>query len=218
MVGARRGARVRRRRGICELDPAGTLHNTAVVIDERGLRAVHRKSHLWDREQEIFTRGDRRAPVVGTRAGRIGVAICYDSFFPEVMRGLALAGAEVIAVPMNSPLSGPPHRPHQIEVTLAAAAATVNRTFVVQADRSGSERGLEWAQASVIVDPDGHLLAGPIAGSGVISAPLALECARDKALGPRNDAFGDLRPELYRRPPARVRLPSLPPPTKETVP
>lgn len=190
--------------GICERSEHGTLHNTAVVIDESGLRAAYRKTHLWDREPEIFTAGELPAPVVDTAIGRIGVAICYDSFFPETMRSLAIAGADVIAVPMNSPLTGPPHAPHQIEITLACAAAAVNRVFVVQADRAGAERGVEWAQASAIVDPDGRLLAGPAGGVTTLLARLDVARARDKALGPRNDALADLRPELYRVQPASI--------------
>jgi len=208
--------------GICELGERGALHNTALVIDASGLRAAYRKAHLWDREGEIFEAGELPAPVVDTAHGRLGLAICYDSFFPEAMRSLALAGADVIAVPMNSPLAGPRHEPHQIEVTLAAAAAAVNRVFVVQADRCGAERGIEWAQASVIVDPDGRLLAPPVDGVATLVAELALERARDKALGPRNDVLADRRPELYRRElhrrePAAAIAPADHRTTKETV-
>ena len=204
--------------GICELGESGALHNTALVIDSSGLRAAYRKTHLWDREGEVFEAGELPSPVLDTEHGRLGVAICYDSFFPEVMRSIALAGAEVIAVPMNSPRSGPPHEPQPIEVTLAAAAAAANRVFVVQADRYGAERGLEWAQASVIVDPDGRLLAPPVDGVATLVADLELARARNKALGPRNDVFADRRPELYRREPAAAIAPANHRTTKETVP
>ena len=136
--------------------------------------------------------------MIDTAIGRIGIAVCYDAFFPEVMRSLALAGAELIAVPMNSPVEHPVLEPLGAEVLLAAAAAHVNRVYVAQADRCGDERGIEWAQASVIVDVDGRLLAGPVQGETVLVASVALDRARDKALGDRNDAFSDRRPELYR--------------------
>jgi predicted amidohydrolase len=64
-------------------------------------------------------------------------------------------------------------------------------------DRTGRERGVDWAEASVIVDPDGRLLAGPVAGEAVLIAELALERARDKAYGDRNDVLADRRVELY---------------------
>jgi len=196
--------------GFCELDEDGRPRNSAAVVDPNGLRCVYRKTHLWDREQLIFVAGTEPPPVVQTTMGRIGVAICYDAFFPEVMRALALAGADLIAVPMNSPLTEPPEGPLPIEIVLALAAAHVNRVFVAQADRSGRERGIEWAQASVICDPDGRTLAGPVQGPAVVRAACNLAAARDKSLGARNDVLADRRPDLYRH----RRRPS---PTKETV-
>jgi 5-aminopentanamidase len=183
--------------GICELGDDGTLHNSAVVIDRHGLRECYRKTHLWDREQLIFEAGELGPPVLDTDAGRIGVAICYDAFFPEVTRGLALAGAEVIAVPMNSPVLGAALRPLAAELVLAIAAAHVNRVFVAQADRAGEERGIQWAHASVIVAPDGSLLAGPVARTGLLMADCELSLARDKSISERNDVLVDRRPELY---------------------
>jgi predicted amidohydrolase len=182
--------------GFCERGEGEHLHNSAAVVDEHGVQAIYRKTHLWDREQEIFAAGTVAPPVVETAVGRVGVAICYDAFFPEIMRALALAGADVIAVPMNSPIGGPPVDP-PIEVVLATAAAHVNRVFVAQADRTGSERGIEWAEASVIVAPDGALLTELCDGAGVLLARCELAAARDKVLGERNDVLADRRPELY---------------------
>jgi predicted amidohydrolase len=183
--------------GICEAGESGALHDTAVVVDGEGLLAAYRKTHLWGREPEIFRAGNAPAPVVRTAHGPLGVAVCYDSWFPELTRSLALAGAEIIAVPMNNSAARPPHTPVQIEVTVAAATAVVNRVFVVQADRSGRERGIEFEEASVIADPDGRILAGPERGVALLVADLELERARSKAIGPRNDVFADRRPELY---------------------
>jgi 5-aminopentanamidase len=183
--------------GICERHDTGVLHNTAVVVEADGLTATYRKTHLWDREQLIFMPGPQRPPVIETAIGRIGVAVCYDSFFPEVMRGLSLTGADVIVVPMNSPAANPPFEPLPIEVSLVVASAAVNRVFIVQADRTGDERGVAWAEASVIVDPDGHILAGPASGSAVLVADLQLEQARDKSYGDRNDVLADRRVDLY---------------------
>ena len=173
------------------------MHNSAAIVDERGVLVVYRKTHLWDREQLIFAAGTEPPPVVETAAGAIGVAICYDAFFPEVMRSLALGGAELIAVPMNSPLSGRRLEPLAIEIVLASAAAHVNRVFVAQADRAGRERGIDWAQASVIADPDGALLTDPRSGADLLLAGCELAAARDKSLGERNDVLADRRPELY---------------------
>ena len=135
--------------------------------------------------------------MVKTTAGRVGLAICYDAFFPEVMRALALGGAELIAVPMNSPVLDPPTGPLAIEVVLALAAAHVNRVFVAQADRAGRERGIEWAQASVICDPGGNMLAGPPAGPALLQASCDLTVARDKSLGLATTSSPTDGPELY---------------------
>jgi predicted amidohydrolase len=157
--------------------------------------------------------------VVDTAAGRIGIAICYDAFFPEVMRALAVAGAELIAVPMNSPAPIPaPPRSAVLasEIVLALAAATVNRVYVAQADRSGSERGIEWSQASAICDPDGGLVAGPVAGVGLLRATCDMRRARDKVLGTRNHVLADRRTELYGAAAAGAGTPDSQP-TKEMV-
>jgi predicted amidohydrolase len=183
--------------GICELDPHGALRNSAVIVDASGVRAAYRKSHLWDREPAIFRRGDEPAPVVDTAAGRIGVAVCYDAVFPEHLRRLGLAGAEIVAVPMASPAPAQPTEPIAIEIALAMAAANSNRVYVAQADRTRDERGTRWAQASVIVDPDGSVVAGPADGEALLLADADLARARDKSWGERNDVLGDRRPELY---------------------
>jgi predicted amidohydrolase len=183
--------------GICELGAADALHDTVAIVGRDGLLASYRKTHLWNRERDLFEPGDVAPPVVVTEHGRVGVALCYDSWFPELMRDLALAGAEVIAVPMNNTAAQPPHVPQQIEVTVAVATAVCNRVYVVQADRSGRERGADFDEASVIVDPDGRLLAGPEPGVVTLVADLELDHARAKAIGERNDVFADRRPELY---------------------
>ena len=183
--------------GFCELGEDGAPRNSAALVTSDGRARVYRKTHLWDREQLIFKAGTGCPPVLDTGSFRLGIAICYDAFFPEVMRGLALAGADVIAVPMNSPVTGPATEPLPNEIVLALAAASVNRVFVVQADRAGAERGIEWAQASVICDPSGHLLAGPVRGAAMLRATCDLAAARDKSLGVRNDVLADRRPELY---------------------
>jgi predicted amidohydrolase len=204
--------------GFCERDDDGAPRNSAAVIDADGTRTIYRKTHLWDRERRTFVAGQQAPPVLDTAAGRVGVAICYDAFFPEVMRALALAGADLIAVPMNSPVATPPPPPNVApasEIVLALAAATVNRVYVVQADRSGPERGITWSQASAICDPDGLLVAGPIAGAGLLQARCDLGRARDKTLGARNHVLADRRTELYDQP-AR-RRPADVTPTKEMV-
>jgi 5-aminopentanamidase len=185
--------------GFAELGPDGAVYNSAAVFGPAGLLAVYRKAHLWDREKLCFEPGAQAAPVVETPFGRIGVAVCYDLYFPELTRGLALAGADLIAVPANLPLFPRPEGERPVEIALAQATAHVSKVWVAVCDRAGSERGVEWTGASAIVDPDGWLAAGPVEGysTGILYADCDLGRSRDKAWGERNDVVGDLRPELY---------------------
>ncbi len=151
--------------GFCELGEDGNLYNSAAVVDTTGVLGVYRKVHLWDREKLFFEPGRDCAPVLDTRAGRIGVAVCYDLYFPEMMRSLALGGAELVALPANLPrLPRPEERP--MEVTLAMATAHLNHLVFALCDRCGPERGVEWVGASVICDADGWPVAGPPADYG----------------------------------------------------
>jgi 5-aminopentanamidase len=185
--------------GFCELGEDGAVYNSAAVVDGSGVLGVYRKIHLWDREPLFFEPGQACAPVLEARIGRIGVAICYDLNFPEIARGLALEGAELIALPANLPrFPRPEKRP--MEVTLAMATAHLNHLFFALCDRSGPERGVEWVGGSVICDEHGWPLAGPPEGNGpgLVIADCDLHRARDKAWNERNDALRDRRPELYR--------------------
>jgi len=184
--------------GFAELGEDGLLYNSAAVVDRTGVLAIYRKGHLWLEEPRFFAAGREPAPVVPTRAGPIGVAVCYDLFFPEVTRSLALGGAEIVVVPTNSPAPGDGDNA-DIGVAVARAAAHVNRVFVAVCDRTGAERGTRWAGRSVVVDPDGRVIAGPPGDRpAMVLADCELSLAREKVVpGTANDVFGDRRPELY---------------------
>jgi 5-aminopentanamidase len=185
--------------GFVELGDDDHVYDSAAVVDGGGLLAVYRKTHLWLDEPQVFAAGDEPPPVIETRAGRIGLAICYDLFFPEVTRDLARAGAEIIVSPTNSPVLVSDPTNADIAIAVARAAAHINRVFVAVCDRCGTERGTSWAGRSVIVDPEGRVVSGP---PGDRPAMLLAECelslAHDKIVpGTANDVFGDRRPELY---------------------
>ena len=128
----------------------GAIHNTAIVFDPAGELVVrYRKLFPW-RPFETSTPGDRAAPVFEIPGvGRLGVMICYDGWFPEVARGLALAGAEAIVQPT---LTTTPDR--EQELVLARANAIVNQCFVVNVNAVPSVGG----GRSVGVDPEGRVL------------------------------------------------------------
>ncbi|HWD68676.1 MAG TPA: nitrilase-related carbon-nitrogen hydrolase [Solirubrobacteraceae bacterium] len=185
--------------GFCELGDDGRVFNSAAVVDRDGVLAVYRKLHLWHDEASWFTPGERPAPVVETRHGAVGVGVCYDIEFPELTRGLALAGAELIALPMNWPREDRPGAAEPTPHLLARATAFFSHVYVAVCDRGGEERGARFQGASVIAGPRGASLAAaaPGAGAETVRADCDLGATRDKRTGPRNDAIADRRPQHY---------------------
>jgi len=139
--------------------------------------------------------------VVETNLGRIGILICYDLEFPEWTRIAALAGADLLCVPTNWPVSLVPGGERPIEVVRAQASASVDRVFVAACDRVGLERGTDWVGGSAIIGPDGYplALAEPGGGPQTLLAHCQLVRARDKATSAVNDVVADRHPELYGR-------------------
>ena len=184
--------------GFCEVADGG-LRNSQVMVDPTGTRAVYRKAHLWHDEQDVFTPGDAAAPVVDTALGRIGMMVCYDLEFPEWVRAVGLAGADLLAVSTNWPLSPVPAGERPVLVAYAQVAAAANRMFVAVADRCAAERGVDWVSGTSLIGPGGYPLAGPVLRDGpvVLVADCDLAAARDKATGPRNDVHRDRRTDLY---------------------
>lgn len=182
--------------GFCELGDDGRLYNSAAVVDASGARAVYRKTHLWDREKLVFEPGSAAPPVVDTPHGRIGVLLCYDMEFPEMTRTLALAGADLIAVPTNWPLVHRPDGERAPEVVIAMAAARVNHVFIACCDRTLTERDQAWTSGTHIIDAGGWVLA-QVEGEGAAMADVDLAQARTKAYTDLADPMSDRRPELY---------------------
>ncbi|MGF0239130.1 nitrilase family protein [Rhodococcus sp. IEGM1300] len=185
--------------GFCERLADGQLANSSAMIDAQGLRAIYRKAHLWDAENEIFSAGNEAPPVIDTIHGRLGMLICYDLEFPEWVRLPALAGADLLCAPVNWPDGPRPPTERAAEVVRVQANASVNRMFIAACDRHGHERGVSWVQGSVIVDADGYPLAGPAeqGGEQILLASLNLGEARNKRISARNDLHRDRRAQLY---------------------
>ena len=179
--------------GFCER-VGEQLFNSALVFDRTGTLGCYRKAHLWDEEYRFFSLGDAAGMVLDTPIGRLGVAICYDIEFPEVPRRLALAGAEVLALPVNWPLAERPAGEHAPETIQAMAAARASRLPTAIADRHGTERGVQWTGGTAVIDRDGWIVATPDE-RGVASAVVSIDPS--KTLGANNDVFADRRPELY---------------------
>jgi predicted amidohydrolase len=172
------------------------IFNSAAVLDTTGVLAVYRKTHLWDAEAEIFTPGDQAPVPVATPVGLLGTVICYDLEFPEMPRGLAVAGAEIIAVPTNWPLVPRPAGERAPEVVQAMAAARASAVAIVCCDRTGEERGHVWTEGTSVIPSDGWPV-GSKDDQGRVDATISVSPTRTR-IGPYNDVLTDRRPALYR--------------------
>lgn len=179
-------------------------HNSAVLVGPSGRLATYRKLHLFYNEQTWFEPGDD-LPVVDLPIGRVGIIICYDLWFPEPVRALAMAGAEVIAVPTNWVASFKrtvwDDRGYCQGDYVAMATAAQNGVVMACADRIGTEREVAFLGASIIVGADGWPVAGPASKGGeeLLVADVDLDSVeRARQRTPRNHLLTDRRPDAYR--------------------
>lgn len=177
------------------------LFNAAVVLGPEGWLGTYRKLHLWGDEHLFFEPGDKGLPVFHTPWGRLGVAICYDGWFPEVYRLLAMQGADIVAVPTNwVPMPGQPEDRAAMATTLAMANAHSNALNIVCANRVGNERGQPFIGQSLIVGAQGWPLAGPASAHDeqVLYAQINLKASRQaRHLNAFNDVMRDRRDDVY---------------------
>jgi predicted amidohydrolase len=207
---ARRWAEVAREKqvyivaGVPERD-GGKLFNTAVLIGPDGFVGKYRKNQLWDREHEFFEPGNLGFPVFSTSLGRIGICICYDAWFPETFRMLALGGADIVCLPTNwvrpaEAFVAPPEAPYSMIHMVLFAAAHSNSIAIAAADRFGTERGVQFEGRSLIVGHTGWPIAGPDSHDreGIIVGDLDLIRAQsDRDWTASNNILGDRRTDLY---------------------
>ena len=138
------------------------IFNRCIVANRRGkVAAIYDKTHLFSfaQEDKVFTAGDKIS-VVELDGVRCGLAICYDLRFPEFIRKIALAGAEIIFIPAAWSLKR--LVPRQI---LTKARAIENQVFVVFANSSGK---------SEIINPRGEVVAESGRGEEILTAEINL--------------------------------------------
>ncbi len=172
-------------------------YDSSPVIDANGrLLGTTRMLHVaqmpgfW--EQDYYTPGDHGAPVYDTAAGRVGVAICYDRHYPEVMRSLALQGADLVVIPQAGTVGEWPDGLYEAELRVAAFQ---NGYFTALVNRVGKEPEAEFAGESFVCDPSGRVVAR--AGSRseeILCADLDLGLVKESHA--RRLFFRDRRPEL----------------------
>jgi N-carbamoylputrescine amidase len=190
---------------IFEKRAPGVYHNSAVVIDADGsIAGTYRKAHIPHDpnfyEKYYFTPGDEGPLVVDTQAGRIGVGICWDQWFPETARLAALEGADVLFYPTcighadaDEEVYESQHEAWQLSMR---AHALHNELYVGAANRVGREANVTFWGASFVAGPFGDVVdEAPMGEECVLTAELDL----DRIEQTRNawPFLRDRRPDVY---------------------
>jgi predicted amidohydrolase len=173
-------------------------YDSSPVIDADGsllgvTRMIHITEYACFHEQGYYTPGDKGAPVYRTKAGNIGVAICYDRHFPEYMRALALGGADIVVVPQAGATGEWPEGLYEAEMRVAAFQ---NGYYTALCNRVGQEDCLDFAGESFVCDPNGEVIARAGQGSDEILYA-EVDVTRNAASHARQLFLRHRRPELY---------------------
>ncbi|MEA5365580.1 carbon-nitrogen hydrolase family protein [Amycolatopsis sp., V23-08] len=169
------------------------VYNSVQLIDGTGRRlANYRKTHLFGAiDKDWFTPGTEAVVQADLGGVRVGLLICYDVEFPEMVRAHALDGTELLVVPtaLMSPYE-------LVADTLVPARAYESQLFVAYANRCDTERELTYCGRSCVVAPTGEVLARAGAEPALVHA----EITRDALVASRleNTHLADRRPDLYR--------------------
>ncbi len=168
-------------------------YNSAVLVGPKGFIGCYRKLHLFFHEKQWFQPGNTGLNVYDIGHAKVGIMICFDWFFPEVTRFLALKGADIICHPANLVL---PYCP-QAMITRCIE----NRVFAVTANRIGTEKrskeALTFIGTSQVIGTKGEVLyrASPDREEqGTVE--IHPDNARDKYITPVNHLFLDRRVEF----------------------
>ncbi|MFG3290885.1 carbon-nitrogen hydrolase family protein [Streptomyces sp. NPDC048179] len=168
------------------------VHNSAQLISADGTRlANYRKSHLFGGfERDHYTPGDQ--PVVQAELGglTVGIMICYDVEFPELVRAHALAGTDLLLVPTANM-----HPFQLVAESLVPVRAWENQMYVAYANRVGHEGEFEFFGLSTLAGPDGVARVRAGRGEELVVAdvdPALLAASREA-----NPYLKDRRPGLY---------------------
>ena len=146
----------------------GLYHNTAVVLEKDGtIAGKYRKMHIPDDpgyyEKFYFTPGDMGFKPIDTSVGRLGVLVCWDQWYPEAARLMALAGAEILIYPTAigydpNDTRDEQERQRMAWQTVQRGHAVANGLPVVTVNRVGDEDGVPFWGTSFVAGPQGELL------------------------------------------------------------
>ena len=190
------------------------FYNSVAVIDADGsILGTYRKTHIPDdhyyQEKFYFTPGDTGFKVWDTKFGRIGVGICWDQWFPESARCMALMGAEILLYPTaigSEPILDVDSMPHWRRcmqghsasniMPLIAANRVGTETVSPSEDNSNQSSKLTFYGSSFITDETGEtVITADRVSEGVISASFDLDAIREMRYS--WGVFRDRRPEMY---------------------
>jgi N-carbamoylputrescine amidase len=168
------------------------------VVDADGAllgrtRMIHITEYACFHERGYYTPGDTGAPVYRTKAGAIGIAICYDRHYPEYMRALALGGADLVVVPQAGSVGEWPDGLYEAEMRVAAFQ---NGYYVALCNRVGREEKLTFAGESFVCGPDGTVIARAKQGTDEILYA-DVDFSQNASSHARQLFLRDRRPELY---------------------
>ncbi len=176
--------------GMPEVEPdTGQYFNSAVLIGPSGVVGKHRKTHSYISEAKWSAPGDLDHQVFDTPIGRIALLICMDIHFIETARIVALRGAEIICHISNWLAERTP-APYWI------SRAFENGCYLVESNRWGLERTVQFSGGSCIITPKGEIAAKIDSGDGVASAMIDLALTREARADP-NSSLAGRRPQLY---------------------
>jgi N-carbamoylputrescine amidase len=173
-------------------------YDSSPVIDADGsllgtTRMIHITDYACFHEQGYYTPGNTGAPVYRTRAGNIGVAICYDRHYPEYMRALAVGGADLVVVPQAGAVGEWPEGLYEAEMRVAAFQ---NGYFTALCNRVGEEECLTFSGESFVCAPDGRVIArGATLKDEIVYADVDL--AETRTSHAHRLFLQHRRPELY---------------------
>jgi len=168
--------------------------NSALLLGPGGIIHTYRKIHLFDEEKVWFDPGDKPLQIHKVRGVNLGVMVCFDWIFPEVVRSLALLGADIICHPSNLVLS--------YCQDAMVTRCLENNVFAVTANRFGADKRsqgtLRFTGKSQITAPRGKVLyRAPSQREVVHVEAIDASLARDKSITARNDLLHDRRPDFY---------------------
>ena len=148
-----------------ERDGEKTYDSSPVIDSDGSILGVTRMMHITDyehfHEKDYYSPAAELPKVFDTAAGKIGVAICYDRHYPEVMRSLRLKGAELVVIPQAGTVGEWPDGLYEAEVRVASFQ---NGYFSALVNRVGSEGNLNFAGESFVCAPDGSVIASAPGG------------------------------------------------------